>query len=223
MTAGEPAATVTDADVRAFAAKLKGLHALLTPAEQTLLRTVLARAAAREAAAADETAGFAWVVSFNPFVYLDAITADRIDEERRGTGAASTERIPGITARFKEENDMTTITEKQQQQLEAVAERTAAKLKAFYDTLPADERAVLTVGLRHGLRGPGEQAEETAETIEWSKEGERDDVGGYVSPIVVGIGAGLVANILYDGLKSEPTKPLVGWMKDQAPKGGGPA
>ena len=85
MTAGEPAATVTDADVRAFAAKLKGLHALLTPAEQTLLRTVLARAAAREAASADETVGFAWVVSFNPFTYLDAIATEVGNEkETRG-------------------------------------------------------------------------------------------------------------------------------------------
>lgn len=79
MMAGEPAATVTDADVRTLAAKLKGLHALLTPAEQTLLHQVLRRAADRDGAAPD-TAGFVWAVSFNPFTYLDAV-ADRARDE----------------------------------------------------------------------------------------------------------------------------------------------
>jgi len=73
--AGEPAATVRDADVRSLAAKLKGLHVLLSPAEQALLHTVLRRAAERDEVAPD-TAGFAWAVSFNPFIYLDAIEAD---------------------------------------------------------------------------------------------------------------------------------------------------
>jgi hypothetical protein len=72
---GEPATTVTDADVRTLAAKLKGLHALLTPGEQALLHQVLRQAADRHNTAAD-TAGFAWAVSFNPFTYLDAIEAD---------------------------------------------------------------------------------------------------------------------------------------------------
>ncbi len=76
MVAGEPAGTVRDADVRSLAAKLKGLHALLTPAEQVLLHTVLRRAAAREEGADHETEGFAWGVSFNPFTYLDAIGED---------------------------------------------------------------------------------------------------------------------------------------------------
>jgi hypothetical protein len=68
---------ITDADIRSLAAKLKGLHALLTPGERVVLRTVLRRAAARDAA--DEiadTAGFALGVSFNPFIYLDAIEFD---------------------------------------------------------------------------------------------------------------------------------------------------
>ena len=76
--ADEPAVMVTDADVRALAAKLKGLHALLTPAEQTLLQEMLRRAAARDEAPAD-VAGFAWAVSFNPFPYLDAIAAPGVE------------------------------------------------------------------------------------------------------------------------------------------------
>ena len=72
----EPSASITDADVRSLAAKLKGLHVLLTPPEQSLLRIVLGRAADRAADAADDTGGFAWGVSFNPFTYLDAIAAD---------------------------------------------------------------------------------------------------------------------------------------------------
>ena len=77
---GEPAGTVTDADVRSLAAKLKGLHALLTPAEQTLLHETLRRAAARGEAEGADTAGFSWAVSFNPFTYLDAIAADLVRE-----------------------------------------------------------------------------------------------------------------------------------------------
>ena len=57
--------------MRALAAKLKGLHALLTPGEQALLHTVLRRAA-RDPASADGEAVI-WAVSFNPFPYLDAI------------------------------------------------------------------------------------------------------------------------------------------------------
>jgi hypothetical protein len=67
---------ITDADVRSFAAKLKGLHALLTPGEQILLRTLLRRAAGREEATAPDTEGFVWATSFNPFKYLDAMRID---------------------------------------------------------------------------------------------------------------------------------------------------
>jgi hypothetical protein len=73
---GEDSPTITNADVRSLAAKLKGLHALLTPAEQTLLHTVLRRAAAREEPDAPDTAGFGWRVTFNPFTYLDAIAVE---------------------------------------------------------------------------------------------------------------------------------------------------
>jgi hypothetical protein len=73
---GEGAPTITDTDVRLLAAKLKGLHALLTSGEQRLLRVVLERAAARDEAAAPEIEGFAWRVSFNPFTYLDTIVPD---------------------------------------------------------------------------------------------------------------------------------------------------
>jgi hypothetical protein len=69
---------ITDADVRALAAKLKGLHTLLTPAEQALLHLVLRRAAGRAKAAAPpsapaDPASHSWAVTFNPFTYLDAI------------------------------------------------------------------------------------------------------------------------------------------------------
>ena len=37
--------TITDADVRSLAAKREGLHALLSPGEQTLLHAALRRAA----------------------------------------------------------------------------------------------------------------------------------------------------------------------------------
>jgi len=67
---------ITDADIRSLAAKLKGLHALLTPGEQALLHATLRRAAMDDEAVAPDTAGFAWAVSFNPFKYLDAITVD---------------------------------------------------------------------------------------------------------------------------------------------------
>ncbi len=78
--ADDAVATVTEADVRALAAKLKGLHALLTSAEQALLHAVLRRAAGRspEAPAVE---GIAWAVQFNPFLYLDAVAA----EESRGS------------------------------------------------------------------------------------------------------------------------------------------
>ena len=72
----EPSPPITDADVRSLAAKLKGLHVLLTPPEQALLHAVLRRAAERDDETAPDTAGFAWAVSFNPFVYLDAIQID---------------------------------------------------------------------------------------------------------------------------------------------------
>jgi hypothetical protein len=72
MTSG-PAPLVTDADVRSLAAKLKGLHALLTPGEQALLHTVMRWAAASEATDVADTGGFVWAISFNPFTYLDAI------------------------------------------------------------------------------------------------------------------------------------------------------
>jgi hypothetical protein len=77
----EPVPTVTDADVRSLAAKLKGLHALLTPSEQALLRLVLDRAAAREEAALGDVQGHRWAVSFNPLPYLDAIYLDGLVEQ----------------------------------------------------------------------------------------------------------------------------------------------
>jgi hypothetical protein len=77
--AGDPAVTVTEADVRALAAKLKGLHALLTPGEQTLLDAMLRRAAERDQPPSD-VEGFAWAVSFNPFPYLDEVASGRSSE-----------------------------------------------------------------------------------------------------------------------------------------------
>ena len=77
---GERLPGITDVDVRSLAAKLKGLHALLTPAEQALLHLVLRRAAQRDETTPD-VAGFAWAVSFNPFPYLDA-TADDAPDHR---------------------------------------------------------------------------------------------------------------------------------------------
>jgi hypothetical protein len=67
---------ITDTDVRSLAAKLKGLHALLTPGEQALLHATLRRAAGREEVTTTDVEGFAWAVSFNPFTYLDAIEVD---------------------------------------------------------------------------------------------------------------------------------------------------
>ena len=78
--ADEAAARVTDADIRGLAAKLKGLYALLTPAEQALLQAVLRRAAGRGPQAPDDQAA-AWAVSFNPFTYLDAVAAEEIRGE----------------------------------------------------------------------------------------------------------------------------------------------
>jgi hypothetical protein len=84
MTTERPAA-ITDADIRSLAAKLKGLHALLTPPEQELLHEVLRRAASREGWATPDTEGFIWAVSFNPFTYLDTIGGDaRGNPETRG-------------------------------------------------------------------------------------------------------------------------------------------
>ena len=80
--ANEAAATVTDADVRALAAKLKGLHALLAPGEQALLHAVLRRAAGRGPEAPD-VEGVVWPVSFNPFPYLDAVAAEEARAPRR--------------------------------------------------------------------------------------------------------------------------------------------
>lgn len=75
MTSDLPSA-ITDADVRSLAAKLRGLHTLLTREEQALLHAALRRAAARQQPATPSTEGFVWAVSFNPFTYLDAIKID---------------------------------------------------------------------------------------------------------------------------------------------------
>lgn len=78
--------TITDADVRSLTAKLKGLHALLTPGEQALLHATLRRAAEREGTPVPDVEGFAWAVSFNPFTYLDVIAADALGErDTRGS------------------------------------------------------------------------------------------------------------------------------------------
>jgi hypothetical protein len=85
--ANDAAVTVTEADVRALAAKLKGLHALLTPAEQMLLHAVLRRAAGRSPRAQDPQAQdierLTWAVPFNPFPDLDVVAADEIREQLR--------------------------------------------------------------------------------------------------------------------------------------------
>jgi hypothetical protein len=73
----DAAVVVTDADVRSLAAKLKGLHALLTQAEQALLHAVLRRAAGGDPQA-PEAEGVVWAVRFNPFPYLDAVAAEEI-------------------------------------------------------------------------------------------------------------------------------------------------
>ena len=79
-------ARVTDTDVRTLAAKLKGLHALLTPGEQALLHAALRWAAVPSCPAAPDTEGFAWAVSFNPFTYLDAIGAEVMQEQQAHDG-----------------------------------------------------------------------------------------------------------------------------------------
>jgi hypothetical protein len=79
----EPPVSITDADVRSLAAKLKGLHTLLTPGEQALLRIVLDRAADHAVDPVEDTGGFAWGVSFNPFTYLDAIAIDASSEHHQ--------------------------------------------------------------------------------------------------------------------------------------------
>jgi hypothetical protein len=85
----EQTPAITDTDVRSLAAKLKGLHALLTPPERALLGLVLGRAAAREEATLADVEGFAWTVSFNPFPYLDAIELDVPNQQGvRHRGAA---------------------------------------------------------------------------------------------------------------------------------------
>ena len=65
---------VTEADVRALAAKLKGLHAMLPPAEQALLHAVVRRAGCGPEPPGAET--LAWAVRFNPFPCLDAVAAE---------------------------------------------------------------------------------------------------------------------------------------------------
>jgi hypothetical protein len=81
MSVERPVA-ITDADVRSLAAKLKGLHALLTPAEQEVLHALLRQAAAREGTGGPtDTEGFVWGVSFNPFAYLDAIHFGSAEEQ----------------------------------------------------------------------------------------------------------------------------------------------
>ncbi|MGH2585460.1 MAG: hypothetical protein ACRDJE_11150 [Dehalococcoidia bacterium] len=57
---------------------------------------------------------------------------------------------------------MTQMTEAQQQQVGAVAERVAIKLRAFCEGLPADERAVLAATLAHNRGGPDGQADDGA-------------------------------------------------------------
>jgi hypothetical protein len=73
--ANDAVTPVTEADVRSLAAKLKGLHALLSSAEQALLHAALRRAAGRGFEATDVD-GVVWAVHFNPFPYLDAIAAE---------------------------------------------------------------------------------------------------------------------------------------------------
>ncbi len=75
--AGDPAVGVTETDLRSLAAKLKGMHALLTPGEQRLLLAVLRRAAAADRVAPQGDI-VSWAVSFNPFIYLDSIAADLV-------------------------------------------------------------------------------------------------------------------------------------------------
>jgi hypothetical protein len=83
---GEGQPRISDADVRSLAAKLKGLHALLSPGERALLHAMLRRAAEREEPTASDTEGFTWTVSFNPFPYLDAIAGEGGGERDRHGG-----------------------------------------------------------------------------------------------------------------------------------------
>jgi hypothetical protein len=93
--------TVTEADVRALAAKLKGLHAQSTAAEQALLQAVLRRAAgsgsagsaangADGAIGAEGAEGGTWGVRFNPFLCLDTVAA----QEFRGDCVQAPTRNP---------------------------------------------------------------------------------------------------------------------------------
>ena len=84
MTGGG-SSRITDADNPSLAAKLKGLHALLTPPEQELLHAVLRRAAEGEERPLSDTEGFGWAVSFNPYTYLDAIAVG-VSGEREACG-----------------------------------------------------------------------------------------------------------------------------------------
>jgi hypothetical protein len=84
--ANDAVLTVTEADVRALAAKLKGLHALLAPAEQALLQALLRRAAPCACdPTAPDAAGSAWPVRFNPFPCLDAVAAEEFRAGPRPT------------------------------------------------------------------------------------------------------------------------------------------
>jgi hypothetical protein len=66
---------------------------------------------------------------------------------------------------------MTQVTAEQQEQMEALAERTAAKLKGFYGALAADEQAALGAVLWQAAHGSdGQGAEQT------------DDAQGYAGP-----------------------------------------
>ena len=66
----------TEADMRALAAKLKGLHPLLSPGEQALLHELLRRAAGGRETPGTDAIGFAWAIDFDPFPYLAVVGAD---------------------------------------------------------------------------------------------------------------------------------------------------
>jgi hypothetical protein len=76
---------------------------------------------------------------------------------------------------------MTQTTAEQQEQMEALAERTTVKLKGFYDTLPADEQSALGAVLWRAAHGSGGQGTEQAE-----------DAQGYAGP-AAGVIAGFFA------------------------------
>jgi hypothetical protein len=139
----DPPRAITDADVRALAAKLTGLHALLTPSEQALLHADLRRAAARETPAPD-TEGFVWAVSFNPFTYLDAIALARRESE----SAVAPEPRTGASERGRErpaKHQKGEIPVDVMQTLEAKAQALADTLSpaewALLEAMPADEDA----------------------------------------------------------------------------------